>query len=136
MGVLAFPVETPPQPLSNIANATAETREMNLKRINPGPNSRRSDALARADVGLRGQSAAKKGFPNHVGQPHVGTGTIAVQGEGSSPRFLWLIHSPHEIAFAYDNYGKLAHLSVSCCWFSDAGEARLRQAWIMLQFSR
>jgi len=37
VGVLPLPVETPPQPLSNIANATAERRGMNLKRINQGP---------------------------------------------------------------------------------------------------
>jgi hypothetical protein len=50
-GVLPLPVETPPQPESNIANATAETRGINLKCINAGPNSFRSDALARVDVG-------------------------------------------------------------------------------------
>jgi hypothetical protein len=27
-----------------------------------------------------------------------------------------------------NNYGKLAHFSVSCCWFPDAGEARPREA--------
>ena len=65
--MLPLPVETPPQPLSNIAKATAERRGMNLKRINLGPGTAKSDAQARMDVGLRRQNTGKKGFPIHVG---------------------------------------------------------------------
>ena len=54
VGVLCLPVETPPQAMRNIADATAERRGMNLKRINPGPSCLRSDAQATADVGPQG----------------------------------------------------------------------------------
>jgi hypothetical protein len=37
----------------------------------------------------------------------------------------------------YNNYGKLAHFSVSCCWFPMQERiAFVRQAWIMLHFFR
>ena len=53
VGVLCLPVETPPQLMSNMADATAERRGMNLKRINTGAQCLRSDAQPTADVGPR-----------------------------------------------------------------------------------
>ncbi len=63
VGVLCLPVETPPQLMSNIADATAERRGMKLKRINTGPNGsdqmlRRRLLLARALIGLSGGGVA------------------------------------------------------------------------------